>query len=114
MIDSDVIVALKTSFSKYDIKKTTIFNIKDIDKNFTSFNFVSIKSKEIIFKIKCPLCKKNHIYKYNLSELINKKAIIGGCETLNTPLFFLGKEEPILKIINQYEYINGKLSKIIE
>lgn len=111
LLNTNIVIALKDAFNKYTIKKTNIFKIKQINNKITPFE-ISIKNRELILKVDCPLCSRVHVYKYKLNSLVNREMLIGGCETLNTPLFFIGEENSVMKRINKYEQVNEQLSMI--
>ncbi|WP_102401459.1 hypothetical protein [Haloimpatiens massiliensis] len=111
LLNTNIIIAIKDKHSKYVVEKTNIFGIKQISNKITPFK-ISIKNKELILKVNCPLCNRIHGYKYKVNSLVNREMLIGGCETLNTPLFFIGEENSVMKKINKYEQVNGQINML--
>ncbi|WP_207670516.1 hypothetical protein, partial [Haloimpatiens lingqiaonensis] len=111
LLRTNIVIALKDAFNKYTIEETNVFKIKQINNKITPLK-VSIKNKEFIFKVNCPLCNRTHVYRYNINSFVNREMLIGGCETLNTPLFFIGEEKSVMKRIDRYEQIKNQLDMI--
>ncbi|WP_373897931.1 hypothetical protein ACER0A_010085 [Haloimpatiens sp. FM7315] len=108
ILNTKITFAIKSSESKYLIVETDMFKIKNLHDKIHFLN-VKIKNKDIMFQIECPLCEKNHKYIYPINNFINKDLLIGGCETLNAPLFLLGKEKSVRKMVKLYENINSEI-----
>ncbi|MGE5626807.1 MAG: hypothetical protein ACM3X7_01690 [Solirubrobacterales bacterium] len=99
-------IALKNSNGGYDIKNISIFRAEDFNVCFSLTHSKSCKGKKVIIKVKCPLCGNDHSYTYCTSDFIRRDLIIGGCEIMGTPLFYLGDENKVkdkINRINKYE-----------
>lgn len=106
LINTHVSIALKNFYGQYDLKRFSLFEINKIHENFTSLRIKIYDNKEIVVKIKCPLCEKHHYYKYNINEFMNRDLIAGGCEVLGMPLFYMGNYNKVSRRVNKYNGIN--------
>ncbi|MCY6355503.1 hypothetical protein [Clostridium sp. ZS2-4] len=108
-IDSVISVAFKNYSGQYDLKKISIFEIVDMSKYFDVVDTVYTNNKEIEVKVKCPICREYHYYTYKINELIKGAMVIGGCEKVGSPIFFIGKTEKVEEKINKYMEVNKKI-----
>lgn len=102
-------IAIKNSYNIYDLKKCTVFQLKNLEKKFTSVESVDISGKEFKIKIKCPLCGEYHLYKYSINELMNKEMVIGGCEILGYPIIYLGNYKKVKQKVDRYIETNKEV-----
>lgn len=109
ILESNISIALKNENGKYIIRRTCLFELKGLNKEIASLNSIKILNGEIILSIQCPLCGKNHYYRYSLKELTSRGILIGGCEEMGIPIFYLGDYENIRKKIINYNNINKDL-----
>lgn len=109
VIDSVISVAFKNYIGQYDLKRLSIFDITSMSKYFELVNGVCTNNKEIEVKVKCPICGEYHYYTYGISELIKGAMVIGGCEKIGSPVFFIGKTEKVEEKINKYIEVNKKI-----
>jgi hypothetical protein len=109
LIDTVVTAAFKNGLGQYDMKRIHIFNITDIDKYFKHIEAIFLSSREIQLNVKCPMCGENHYYSYDISHLINGSMVIGGCEKIGYPIFFIGDKEKVEEKINKYKEVNEKI-----
>lgn len=112
LFNTDISIALKNFQGFYDIETFSVFEINKINKNFTSLEIKNY-NKAIFFKVKCPHCGKHHNYKYSINEFIKKELIIGGCEVLGLPLFYMGDYNRVNKRVSRYNNINKQLYAMI-
>ena len=110
MYNTDITIALKNNAAQYCKEQLSLFRIQDISLLFEVVNFKQNKKRCILLKIKCPICGELHQFNYMLNDLIKREVIIGGCEITGSPIFFIGKEWKIDKIINKYNEIREKMS----
>lgn len=109
LIDTTISVAFKNSLWQYEMAETSMFNLTDVDKWFTNVE-INLKSfKEIQLKVKCPLCNDYHYYSYSVSQLKRSSMVIGGCERIGSPVFFIGNKEKVEEKINKYKEVNKKI-----
>lgn len=101
LINSKISIALKNAYDQYEIKEISIFEMEKLKMAFPCIQINSIGHKQIIFTIKCPLCGEVHYFKYNINEFLKREVIIGGCETLGIPLFYIGNESKVNERINK-------------
>ena len=113
LIRTDITMAMKRSNGNYDIKDITLFDmlkLKDLD---NEFEIDSNRAREATIKVKCPVCGKNHEYKYNFSDMLNRNIIIGGCENFGVPIFYVGKRKSIMQRVDRYKQVNSEILGII-
>ncbi|MGY0374340.1 hypothetical protein [Clostridium sp. JNZ J1-5] len=113
LIDTLITAAFKNSLGQYDIKRLSVFEIANINKFFNNIECEKLKNKEIKIKIICPICGEYHHYVYNISDFIKRSMIIGGCEKIGLPLFFIGNTEKVEDKINKYKEVNRKIYAMI-
>jgi hypothetical protein len=113
LLDTDMSIALKNIYGTYDINNFSLFETDKINRSFTSLKVKVRNNKEIIFKIKCPICGKYHSYKYGINEFIKRRFIVGGCEALGTPLFYIGTYDKVMQKVNQVKNINKQVYAMI-
>ena len=87
---------------QYETKNLTIFEINNMNKQYSNLEIIGNKNKEVTFKIKCPICNKYHYYKYNIVSIMKSEMVIGGCELLGIPIFFIGNNEKVNERINKF------------
>lgn len=109
----DIVIAFKDIKAQYEIEKFSLFQMGKVNKIFPSCEVKINNGKEMIVKIDCPLCGEQHYYKYNLFELLKREMVIGGCEIIGSPVFFIGGKEKIEERVNKYREINKELFEII-
>jgi len=104
-----VSAAFKNSLGQYDVKRIYIFNIADINKYFKHIEINFFPKKEIHLNVKCPMCGEKHCYSYDIANIINGSMVIGGCENIGYPIFFIGDKEKVEEKINKYKEVNEKI-----
>jgi hypothetical protein len=110
LINSQISIAIKNAYDKYEIKEISIFEIEKVKKYFSCVQIKTKGHREFSFTIKCPLCSEIHSYKYNINEFLKREVVIGGCETLGIPLFYIGNES---KVHERIDKVNDQKSDII-
>ena len=113
LLNTDMSIAVKNFYGNYDINKFSLFETKKINESFTSLKVKCQNNKEIILKVNCPLCGNCHHYRYGINEFIKRKLIIGGCEALGSPLFYIGNHDKVSAKVNQFKNINKKIYAMI-
>jgi hypothetical protein len=113
LLDTDVSIALKNFYGHYDINRFSLFETNRINECFASLEVKVKNNREVIFKIKCPVCGKDHCYRYGVNEFVRRKLIVGGCEALGEPLFYIGKYDKVNGKINQLKNVNSKVYAMI-
>ncbi|WP_027623655.1 hypothetical protein [Clostridium lundense] len=113
LLDSKISIAIKNESGKYIIRSTCFFKLKELNKEITSLNSIKIFNGEILFNIRCPLCGEIHCYKYSLKELVLRDILIGGCDEIGIPIFYIGNYEKIKRKILNYDNINKDIYAMI-
>ena len=113
LCNTDVSIAFKNVCGQYDIEQFSLFEVEKINRRFTSLEVKINRNKEIHFKVKCPLCGEYHHYNYNIGEFVKRDMIIGGCEALGVPLYYIGEKENVEKRIKRYREISEELYAMI-
>lgn len=113
LLNTDVSIALKSFYGDYDINIFSLFETNRINENFTSLKVKVQNNRQIILKVKCDLCGKDHYYKYSVNEFIRRKLIVGGCEVLGEPLFYIGNYDKVNQKITQFKNVNRDIYAMI-
>lgn len=106
-------IAVKNEMGQYDNKQISLFELYNIHEKYGNLEISNDRSKEIKFKIKCPICNRIHYYRYNLIELMRSEMVISGCEIIGIPVFFIGNSDKVIERINKYNEINKKICAMI-
>ncbi len=99
-------IALKNQEGGFDIKNISVFSVGDLS---VRFSLTHSRNKKIILRVKCPLCGNYHSYIYCISDFLKRDLIIGGCELIGIPLFYLGDN---IKVEEKIEKINKQEKKL--
>lgn len=113
IFDTNIAVALKNCNSEYKIEELTIFEMESMNTRFTSLSVEINKGSEIVLKVKCPLCTDNHFYYYNINDLLKRNMVIGGCEQLALPIFFIGKNLKVIEKVNEHKQTIKRIRAMI-
>lgn len=113
LLDTIISIAFKNSLGQYDVKRISIFEINSISIYFNCSHVAWINNKEVEFKIECPICGECHYYYYNIMEFVKGSMIIGGCEKVGYPIFFIGNSEKVEEKINKYNEVNRNIYEMI-
>jgi len=113
LFNTGVSIAFKNACDQYEIEQFSLFEIEKVNSRFASMKVKNNRNKEIQFKVKCPLCGEEHHYNYSISEFVKRDMIIGGCEALGVPLFYIGDREKVDKRIKRYREISEELYAMI-
>ena len=113
IFDTNIAMALKNSKGEYKVEQLTIFEIESMNIRFPSLNIEFYKGNEIVIKVKCSLCGESHFYHYNISELLKKNMVIGGCEQLALPIFLIGKNQKVIEKVNEHRKVIDRIYAMI-
>lgn len=113
LVDTEVSAAFKNSLGQYEVKRMSIFSIADIHKYFIGLDIKCNFNGEMELKVKCPLCGEYHFYSYDIVSVIKGGMVIGGCEILGYPVFFIGNKKKIEEKINRYKEVNKKIQAML-
>ncbi len=113
IFETNISIAVINAEGKYYIKDFSIFDTNKINESFTSLRVNSISNGVLSLKIKCELCGSIHYYKYDINKVVKKNIIIGGCELLGLPVFFMGNRKSVEEKILSYNQANKKIYAMI-
>lgn len=113
LVDTLITVAFKNSFEQYNLRRISVFEITNIDLYFNIIECKKINKKELKILIKCPICGENHSYTYKFNDFIKRSMVIGGCEKLGLPVFYIGNREKVEEKINKYKEIRKEIYAMI-
>ena len=113
IFDTNIAVALKNCNGEYKIEQLTIFEMESMNTRFASLSVGMSKGNEVVIKVKCPLCGDYHLYHYSINELLKRNMVIGGCEQLALPIFFIGKNLKVIEKVNEHKRTIEKIRAMI-
>lgn len=113
LFNREMSIAYKDYDGQYNVLNFSLFEIKKINNRCSSLDIKILRNKEILIKMKCPICGKNHSYSYNIADFVKREMIIGGCEIFGLPLFFIGNSDSVRQIINKYREVNSRMYAMI-
>lgn len=112
LLGTNVSIAIKNS-RNYGVKSFSLFNCAELSENLSALQISLVNKTEVMIKVECEYCGGIHFYKYNLHDFIKKQLIVGGCEALGFPLFYVGKELKVRDTINKVNKIGDIARRII-
>ncbi len=113
ILDTNIAMAVKNSNGQYRVEELTIFELESMKNRFPCLYVKVNKGKEIFVEVKCLLCGEYHHYHYNVDELLRTNMVIGGCEQLALPIFFIGKNEKVIKKVAEHRQTTEKIYAMI-
>lgn len=113
LLDNDMSIALKNNWGEYRIEEFTLFNLEKLNRDCNRFHIKLSRNRELKLIIKCPICGGYHSYSYSINELVRSDVIIGGCEIMGSPLFYIGNRDNVKCHINRFNEINKKVYAMI-
>ena len=113
VVNTDFAIAFRSIYGNYDFNEVSLFNLEKISGLVDGLQIYIYDNKEIVLKTECPICGKNHEFKYSMVEAMSKSVIIGGCEEVGTPIFYLGKNSKVQQRIKKYNQINTEIIAMI-
>ena len=109
LLETSLCIAVKEREGKYNIANINIFQIGNVRALTPSLKISIDKNKNVFFKVLCPFCNESHLYKHNVSEIIKKDMLIGGCPILGFPLIYIGNYKYIKEKTEIYNLINSRM-----
>lgn len=109
LFDSEISIGYKDYSGQYKISRFSLFELEKMNNESSYLEIKLLKSKEISIKYKCPFCCNIHKFSYTISDFVKREIVVGGCENLGLPLFFIGNRENIEQIVEKYRKVNEKL-----
>lgn len=113
LLQTKLAVAVKNNMGEYQMEEFSAFRFYELPLSFSQLKVQLKKGGEYKMSVLCPICGEIHHYFFQLKDLFNHKTIIGGCETLGTPIFFLGSPKEVNYRIEKYREINRKIRALI-
>ncbi|NMM61564.1 hypothetical protein HBE96_02405 [Clostridium sp. P21] len=108
LLDMDITIALKNFYGSYDIKSFSLFESSKINEKFPSLKLKTV-NKGISIEVKCSICGNFHCYRYSFYEIIKGDLIVGGCEALGMPLFYIGNYDKVKQKVDRCNNVNKSL-----
>lgn len=111
--NTELKIAVKNCAGRYCSKDTSIFELTNVTEHIPSLYIAINRQREIVVKVKCPICGEEHKYTYNIKDLLKRQMSIGGCEITGEPVCFIGKALKVSKFISKYDMISEKIYAMI-
>jgi hypothetical protein len=112
IFNTEFSIALKNNFGQYCSKSFSVFEFERVICEFPSLEMKLNRSREFLFKVKCPICGEDHLYKYDCSDFVKREVVIGGCEVTGMPIFYIGKDRNVSERVNKFNEIYKKVYDI--
>lgn len=107
IFNTEIAIAFKDEQGRYIKFNGTVFGLSGLIKRYHAAKIIFYRKKQIAFSVKCPICEEVHNYVYEIRDIVDKELIVGGCEKIGIPIFYIGKENGISDIIKkQHEVIS--------
>lgn len=106
-------IAFKDAWCQYHIKQFSLFKIDKLNTTLEGIEIKMNKNRELTLKVKCPICGGYHRYCYSINELVKREIIIGGCEVIGCPLFYIGDKSKVEVHINKINEVNRQVYAMI-
>jgi hypothetical protein len=111
--DTNISIAYKNKNGYYSKKCGSVFMLSNMICSFPLLEYQTYQSKDIFFKIKCPICGEVHSYNYSLYDFVKREITIGGCDITGNPIFFIGKEKKINGILDKYHEVSKSVYAMV-
>ncbi|EJO5346207.1 hypothetical protein NRP93_000242 [Clostridium botulinum] len=92
IIETELGIAIKNTLGKYELVDFSLFYPSRINEYKLGITINKSNSKNIVITAKCHICNNIHKYTYNIDEFLKREIIVGGCEILGMPLFYIGNK----------------------
>ncbi|WP_353505389.1 hypothetical protein [Clostridium sp. Marseille-Q2269] len=113
IIQTELGIAIKNAFGKYELVDFSLFNISKINKYKLGLSANSINKNTIAITVRCHICNNIHRYNYNIDEFLKRETIVGGCEVLGMPLFYIGNKATIEERVYKQNRIFDKIYMLV-
>ena len=113
LVKTDLSIAFKDALGQYNLNDINIFKMDDLNGKLTGVNIKYYNSREVLIRIKCPICNNYHYYCYDINDLLNREMIIGGCEEYGVPVFYVGKDVSVKHAVNNYRKVTNFIYAMI-
>ena len=113
VIQTELGTAIKNPFGKYELIDFSLFNICKINEYELGLKINKINKWNIEITIKCNICNNIHKYNYNIDEFLKREIIVGGCEILGIPLFYIGNKSTVEERVYKQNKIFDKIYMLV-
>lgn len=112
--DMNFCVAVKDDSGKYNTMDFSMFNLDKANDFFENMQVEIEGNRQACIKVRCPYCGEEHSYSYSFEELLNREILVGGCESIGVPLFFVGKHAKVMRRVFKYNEVNNKFYAMMQ
>ncbi|MCR1935604.1 hypothetical protein ACQX0N_05455 [Clostridium tepidum] len=113
IIQTELGIAVKNIFGKYEIVDFSLFNTSKINEYGLGLIVNKNNKGNITVNSKCHICNNIHKYNYSIDDFLKREIIVGGCEILGVPLFYIGNKCIIEERVYKQNKIFDKIYMMI-
>ncbi|APH22748.1 hypothetical protein CF088_08030 [Clostridium botulinum] len=113
IIQTELGIAIKNAFGKYELIDFSLFNTSKINEYELGLTINKSNKGSIVITAKCHICNNIHKYNYNIDEFLKREIIVGGCEILGIPLFYIGNKSTIEERVYKQNQIFDKIYMMV-
>ncbi len=113
IIQTELGIAIKNTFGKYELIDFSLFNTSKINEYELGLTINKSNKGSIVITAKCHICNNIHKYNYNIDEFLKREIIVGGCEILGIPLFYIGNKSTIEERVYKQNQIFDKIYMMV-
>ena len=110
LLNTRISIAVKDNAGKYEISEVSLFQLNGFSINSLCFE---VTKNNITLRCNCPFCDEIHSYNYEVKKMLNRNLIVGGCESIGIPVFYIGKSIKVSQMVSRYNEVNEKIYAMI-